>query len=250
MSETFFDQHPQFYATSPVGTQKEGRVLPRLSNRWRAIIDHNRPIFAGARVLDIGAHDGRFSLAAADAGASEVVGVEPRPQMVRSAQRLAAELEFSDRVTFREGEMVETLSRIEPGAFDVIMLLGVFYHTMHHFRILTELKRCNPKHAVIDTLIAMRKEPLIRFQLEPHAGLGASIPTSERDSQAMVGIPTPAWMDMACCNLGFSYHSVDWHRLDLEEWDGCNDYHRGQRLTYVLWPDAEPAEKPLPYRAG
>ena len=143
--------------------------------------------------------------------------------------------------------MVDTLSTIEPGDFDVIMLLGVFYHTTHHFKILSELKRCRPRYVVMDTFTSKRDEPLIMFKLERHAGLGASIATSELDTQSVVGIPSPAWIDMACRNLGFSYYTVDWQRLGITDWDRCNDYENGTRLTYILWADREPGEKTPSY---
>ncbi len=41
---------------------------------------------AGKRVLEIASHDGRWSFAAVTAGASCVVGVEPRSELIDSAQ--------------------------------------------------------------------------------------------------------------------------------------------------------------------
>jgi len=47
----------------------------------RLAIEQNREVFAGARVLDIASHDGRWSLAALESGAAHVIGVAPRAEV-------------------------------------------------------------------------------------------------------------------------------------------------------------------------
>src|SRR6476661_8939613 len=70
----FFDKYPRFYETSQT-TATRGR----LNLRYEAIFAENRDIFAGAKVLDIASHDGRWSLAALECGAASVIGIEARP---------------------------------------------------------------------------------------------------------------------------------------------------------------------------
>ena len=73
----FFDEHPRFLDTGSVFTERH-----RLNLRHRAIIERNRDILAGARVLDIASHDGRWSFAALKAGAAHVTGIEARHDAV------------------------------------------------------------------------------------------------------------------------------------------------------------------------
>lgn len=54
-------------------------TIYRLNQRHKLIIDPFGPQIEGARVLDIAAHDGRWSYALAAAGAAEVVGSRRGP---------------------------------------------------------------------------------------------------------------------------------------------------------------------------
>src|SRR6056297_427491 len=73
----FFD----FLKTLPPYDDNANTVY-RLEQRRRLIIEPFAPQIEGARVLDIAAHDGRWSYALAHAGAAEVVGVEARAELV------------------------------------------------------------------------------------------------------------------------------------------------------------------------
>ena len=54
----------------------------RLVQRHRLIIDPFAEQIAGARILDLAAHDGRWSYALANAGAKNVIGVEARQELL------------------------------------------------------------------------------------------------------------------------------------------------------------------------
>jgi hypothetical protein len=86
---SFFDRYSRFFDTSGIGTRlPDGSRSPRLSYRYKAIIERNQALFAGARVLDLASHDGRWSLAALDSGAASVTGIEGRQLYVSAAYRL------------------------------------------------------------------------------------------------------------------------------------------------------------------
>lgn len=67
----FFDDHPEFLETSSTAAGKD-----RLNLRHVAIIEEHCKILSGSRVLDIASHDGRWSFAALQAGATHVTGIE------------------------------------------------------------------------------------------------------------------------------------------------------------------------------
>src|SRR5262245_21272680 len=76
-SVNFFDRHPRFYENT--GTKLKPN---RFVQRYQAIIHMNKEAFLGARVLDLASHDGRWSMAALDAGAQYIEGVEGRLELV------------------------------------------------------------------------------------------------------------------------------------------------------------------------
>jgi hypothetical protein len=101
----FFEQFPRFYLTSSTAA-----TTARLNLRYEAIFGENRDIFAGALVLDLGSHDGRWSLAALATGARSVIGVEAWPQLVKAAtENLGAYGYGADRATFVTGDVHEVL---------------------------------------------------------------------------------------------------------------------------------------------
>ena len=72
----FFADYPRFFETSVTDTR--GR---RMEYRHAALIAANRERIAGLRVLDLASHDGRWSFAALQAGATRVTGIEARPEL-------------------------------------------------------------------------------------------------------------------------------------------------------------------------
>ena len=65
-----------------------------------------RSVFPGCVVLDIGAGTGIFSMLACQLGAGEVHAVEP-DDSIQVARAIAAENDFSDRITFHQSLSTE-----------------------------------------------------------------------------------------------------------------------------------------------
>jgi SAM-dependent methyltransferase len=79
-----------------------------------------RPV-AGQRVLHLQCHFGRDTLALAQRGAAEVVGLDFSPEAVRAARALAAELGLADRARFVEADLYDAPAAIpEPASFDLV----------------------------------------------------------------------------------------------------------------------------------
>lgn len=79
----------------------------------------------GSRILDLGAGKGRFSIAAAEAGASEITAVDISTQMLREAEAKARAAGVNDRITFVEGDVEEFASG---GPYDHIFLMEILVH--------------------------------------------------------------------------------------------------------------------------
>jgi hypothetical protein len=225
----FFDRYSRFRETSIVGTQdKHGR---RLDWRWRAIIGAHHPLFDGARVLDLASHDGRWSMAALDAGASQVVGIEGRQSLVDHAKETFAAYGIErKRYRFVLGDVLEQMPTRKPGAFDLILNLGFLYHTPKHYEVFEQMCRLKPKAIVLDTVVAQGEGIHARYYVEPTGWDGAAI----GDGRAFVGAPTHAMIALLAKFFKFRLQAVDWTTLGITDWTGLEDYATGQRRTYVL----------------
>src|SRR5258706_7559390 len=105
----FFNAFPRFVETS-----ETGHVLDRLNARYLGLIHENRELIAGANVLDLASHDGRFSFAALQNGAARVVGIETEPHMV---QKSLANMDHYNvprsQYEFLVGDMFELIDHAE-----------------------------------------------------------------------------------------------------------------------------------------
>lgn len=142
----FFEQFPRFYVTSSTAP-----TTVRLNLRYEAIFGENRDIFTGTSVLDLASHDGRWSLAALATGARSVLGIEARPELVKSARENLAEYGYgADRVRFVTGDVHDVLNTQDLGA-DVVLCLGFLYHTLRYNELLHGICRTKARYLLIDT---------------------------------------------------------------------------------------------------
>jgi Methyltransferase domain len=153
----FFDDYPAFYESSGIGSQPN-----RLNARYQALIEGNRDIIEGGRILDIASHDGRWSFAALHAGAEHVVGIEARDGLVTRAREAMDTYGISpSRFDFIVGDVHEVIATLEPNSFSTVFCFGFLYHTLDQMAILSEISRLRPGHLVLDTAVVKSDEPLI-----------------------------------------------------------------------------------------
>jgi 2-polyprenyl-3-methyl-5-hydroxy-6-metoxy-1,4-benzoquinol methylase len=226
----FFDAYPRFYETSIIGPRN------RLNKRYRALIEPNREIIRGKSILDIASHDGRWSFAAHEAGASYVLGIEAREHLVKhSRENMRAYHVPEGAVEFIQGDVFEELDRLGPGRFDTIFCLGFFYHTMHHMLLLNKIGRLRPEHLVLDTCIDVDPDSIVVLQSEKvaHESAGA-VPDSGDPERILVGSPTRSALELMLSSAGFpSIKYFDWHRAGIRRWDNLIEYHQGLRISLV-----------------
>jgi Methyltransferase domain len=231
----FFDRHDRFFQTSIVGTRlPNGNRSPRLSYRYQAIIERNRALFPKARVLDLASHDGRWSLAALDAGATYVAGIEGRHAYVAAAcENFTAYNVASNRYSFVQGDVPSSMSTLESGSFDLILCLGIFYHTIRHYDFFEQFYRLNARHVILDTEITPANDPLVLFRYENHQDNG-TLQLTKGMTRSIVGIPSHAMIAMLAEHFQFAWKMVDWNSFGITRWDGIDDYQSDRRRTYVL----------------
>jgi predicted nicotinamide N-methyase len=233
----FFDRYPRFRSTSYVGSSPN-----RLNKRHEAVIGSNRALFAGARVLDLASHDGRWSFAALDAGAAHVTGIEARAELVaRANETFAAYGVPADRYRFVAGELPDALGRERVPA-DVVLLLGFLYHTSRHVELLRRIEETGARHVIVDTAVfgdpsgpAAPVVELRREIVDSHANQAAADRAGA--PEAIVGYPSRPAVMFLFDYFGFDGREFDWAPLlsDVPEGhDDVIDYRGGARATFRM----------------
>jgi predicted nicotinamide N-methyase len=229
----FFERFPAFYETSETSSYPW-----RLNLRHEAIFGEHADLFPGARVLDIASHDGRWSMAALEAGAASVTGVEARAELVEHAdanlRRYGVE---ESRFRFVAGDVFEVLAAEEPQV-DVVLCLGFLYHTLRHSELFTRMRRTGALHLVLDTEIHRSEEPVVRLADEHVERQGNAVADAfSYGDTVLTGRPTLAALDLLARTQGFEVERLsDWAGLlrDNPDADQVRDYRIGRRATLRL----------------
>jgi hypothetical protein len=229
-TENFFDRFPLFLETT--GTR---RLPNRLNQRYKLLIDANRSALRGARVLDIASHDGRWSMAALDAGAAYVEGVEGRQELVDRSRRTFAHYGIPNaKYAFEQGDALPYVRAIKDGAFDVIFCFGFYYHILEHFRFAMDLVAINPKLIVLDTGVSLSDAPIIELQQEESKDFRNSIGHPESDAHRVpVGRPSRRAIGIMFEYLGWTVKEVPVASY-IDDWAECEQYKEGRRTTFLI----------------
>jgi SAM-dependent methyltransferase len=256
------------YAGTPfLESSKTGAEANRLNWRAEILLTRNQHVIRGRKVLDLASHDGRFSYACLQLGASMVIGVEARPHLVRNAQENLLKLGCSkDSFQVLEDDVFEYLPKVAHGDFDTILCLGFFYHTVRQVELAKEFRRIGPRHLILDTFVEkegllsrlinvvslLRPKHLVRprdtvketrniwkttqgakpclvFKRESTAVEGATI-----DSIEIVAWPTKSFIPQFFQCWGFASRQLPWSPEEIKDWSAIEDYKKGRRLSYLL----------------
>lgn len=228
----FFEQFPRFYLTSSTAPS-----TARLNLRYEAIFGENRDIFAGASVLDLASHDGRWSLAALVTGARSVVGIEARPELVKAATENLGECGYrADCARFVTGDVHEVLN-MQDLQVDVVLCLGFLYHTLRYNELLRGIRRTNARYLIIDTFspYMMGPVPNVNVITEHDDGQGSAAADSyTHGASVLVGRPNLAAIQIMLGAYGYRVERLsDWAGLlrDNSRADDCGDYAIRRRIT-------------------
>jgi hypothetical protein len=215
--------------------RSEVQQVNRMNERYEAMFASNRDIFDGARVLDLASHDGRYSFAALKTGAAHVTGVEVRQSLIDKAQETFA-FYGQDPETYRFvcGDVFEVLAR-ETFDVDVVLCLGYLYHTYRHTELMYRLNQLAPRHLIVDTMVVLGKEPILKVHPERDS---QDIRSAAQDAYAvgrvLVAWPTLPALQMLLGAYDFEIESMyDWKsRLaGRPAMTGLDGYSRGKRVT-------------------
>lgn len=229
--------------------------LNRLVERYKRIIGANISHIAGKRVLDLAAHDGRWTWAALKSGASYVEAVEGRAKLVALATEALSSFP-AEKFRFSQGDIFEYLDgirRTRVGAFDTVLCLGIFYHIDQHFRLLQFMAALKPSAIILDSALVSSDELKITFCAEATDNKLNAIPGKTQADQALVGTMSRGLLAQWCRLNHWKLTYIPWRRADIADTASLQDYldadkkARG-RFTCVLTPadDSEPTRAPEP----
>ena len=227
----FFKKYPEFINEGTTGVAGQ-----RLEYRYKAIIGNQRNSFKNAKVLDLASHDGRWSLASLEAGASKVVGIEGRENLVEKSNKILEKYSYGNKFTCFKEDLNNKILKFKEGSFDIILCLGFFYHTMHHFKLLSEFKRIKPKLIILDGVFNPTNFSGIVFGFEKISRDGSSLKTNKKKEDAIVGYPTVLGTKMMLNHLDFKFKILNWMDFANTSWTGIDDYKKNRRLTFVIEP--------------
>ena len=217
-------------------------MVTRMNRRHAHILAPFAEDLTGARVLDLAAHDGRWSYALAE-HAQEVIGVEARPDLIRRFARYPAGV-LHDRVTLVCDDIYRDLdTRLAAGeTFDVVALFGIFYHVMDHYGLLARVAQLQPELILIDSEFMIDRNPMIQMVKERTDNPLNAIPHVPGQEVTLKGVPSTAAMDRMAEVLGYACGWADWDSLPFDQRDTVRDYFRDtkmRRRTCVLRPLAD-----------
>lgn len=179
---------------------------------------------AGKRVLDLGCNAGFWSLAAIEAGADFVLGVDGRQMHVDQAN-LVFEAKGVDPGRYRF-ELADAFALDLAGeSFDVVLCLGLLYHVSKPFELMERIGSWNEDLLVVDTTLDPRPGPYFRIR---HQDLD--------DPRSAVDRPValhPSKEAVARLASEFGYRQVTMLRPRFTSWEGSSSYRDGKRRAFI-----------------
>jgi len=244
--ESFFQKSYGALVESPNGTPVWWHSLPlpdgnRVNGRnpdkdlqlkmWRAMQIPEAGGLRGKRVLDIGANDGFFTVAAALAGARRVTAID------KDWSTWPANIGYSTRTWRVEPEILsgDFLSQPLGGPYDVIFLLGVLYHLENLPACMRRLRSLLVEggSVYVETQMSQIDSALPIFEYA--SDIFPTVAIQDKKNLALVGIsnyffPNPAAVQNLAHSYDFECASLSGpHNAYTDE----NPYRQFFRLTKI-----------------
>jgi trehalose 2-sulfotransferase len=191
-------------SADPVGA--DGQDFRALLPRYDQMIGSNQALLRDAIVLDLMSGRGICSLAALEAGAAFVTGVDPRTKYATAGARTLAGRGIPERsYQFVTMGIMKALYEIAPETFGVIIGRSVL-ERVDIRSFFAQLKHLRPNHVILDTGVASGQGPLVRFGLRP-ASTGGSGQATDRPS--IITVPNHDLIVLLCDSFGFTWRLAD-----------------------------------------
>lgn len=202
------------------------RHQQRVMYFWTPLLQQHPAIFQGARVLDLGANAGFWTLRALAAGASHVTAVEARDLHIAQAQPVFGQAHVSAEQVRLIQANFHDLEWNDLKSMDLVLLLGILYHVMKPFELLERVAALRPKLIIIDTKISRSPESIFEIYHEEldDPRMAADYP--------LVAVPGSRAVQDMMNVLGYR---CDVLQPQFTSWEGCEDFAGGDRPAYWCW---------------
>jgi len=199
-------------------------MVNRQRERYRyffaALLELTGGSLSGKRVLDLGCGAGFWSLAAVEAGAEFVLGVDAQERYVEQAE-LVFEAKGIDRSRYRF-EHGDVFTHDLGTGFDVILCLGLLDHVTRPFELFELMSGAGAKLIVIDTAVSRARLSL--FELTPLYN------TKDMVEYPLVLVPSRAAVADVGSQFGFDTLAL---QPRISSFAGMGDYRRERRLAFI-----------------
>ncbi len=210
------ERAPWFYSykfSNGAITQSESSDIDLIhSYRTEAIFSHLDHLFkerwSSISCLDIGCHEGWFSFQTALRGASSVRGVELRANSITKARWLK-EITALKNVRFERDDLF-TLNPASLGTFDLVWLVGVFYHLENPMGALRIARSMTKEVCVLEGQVARAQEigtewgPVGNLRQGPGLVVLPGEPVHAHYPSGVVFVPTLEALRLMLLHAGFS----------------------------------------------
>jgi hypothetical protein len=186
-------------------------AVSRMNLRHRHIVEPWRSEIQGSRVLDLGSHDGRWPYAFAAAGAASVLGIEGRAELAAQYASLP-DAPFKDKVRLVVGDFVAEMDRLaaEKASFDIVACLGVYYHTMEHYRMMLQMALFKPRLIIIDSVFSRAEGAVIEIDQEETDWRMNAIAQRPEQKLVPIGRPSLSALRMMADSVGYAMTDQAW----------------------------------------
>ncbi len=177
----------------------------------------------GRSVLDLGSNAGYWSLAAIEAGADFVLGVDGRQMHVDQANLVfEANGVNPERYRFELGNIFEHAFN---GKFDIVLCLGLMYHIAKPVELFETMAATGAQIIVIDTAVSLAPSSVFRVAHED----SLDNPRNAVDYRILLIPSRQAVFDLA---KQFGYDCVAL-ASNVTDFTGMNDYRTKQRAAFL-----------------
>ncbi len=174
----------------------------------------------GRRVLDLGCNAGFWSLAAVEAGADFVLGVDAQQSYLDQAS-LVFEAKQVAPVRYRF-ELGDVFTHDFAERFDVVLCLGLLDHVHKPVDLFELMSGVGAELLVIDTAISRARSGLFELS-RPYA-------TRDMVGPPLVLVPSRSAVVELASEFGFQTVALE---PNIDDYAGMGDYRRGRRRAFV-----------------
>ena len=208
-----FDLGAHGRTVSSLPAEVQGIHTTRLEMVNRAVDAHFGADLGRVRCLDVGCHEGYYSVAMARKGAREVRGVDVREENLRKARFVAETLGLAN--VGYERANCEDLGRETHGTYELCLFLGLLYHLESPMVALRKMAAVTTEMCVVETQVVEEVEGVsewgYRDWVRPYQGVLALIDESgeffarntETGASPMATCPSPKALEFMLRQAGF-----------------------------------------------